>query len=227
MCIRDRNLKGKITFSGQDITDLIRFLDPNADGDVSATELQAGLDLAKAPPPQQSFCDDSFVLMNKFEASMKKKAQTVVRLFHEIDADRSGKLDIRELGVALDALAGPSARARRVYVDASASPGGSVSQNFCNTTSPPGGRDGALRRVSRSPRVLCETEREAGHGGVRGGARGAARGVGPERVEWRRRRVGGGLGRRAGAPLQQVRELRHGREPTPGVRHEDAEGRVP
>ena len=36
-----------------------------------------------------------------------------------------------------------------------------------------------------------------------------------------------GLGRRAGAPLQQVRELRHGREPTPGVRHEDAEGRVP
>ena len=49
-----QNLKGKITFSGQDITDLIRFLDPNADGDVSATELQAGLDLAKAPPPQQS-----------------------------------------------------------------------------------------------------------------------------------------------------------------------------
>ena len=43
---------------------------------------------------------------------MKKKAQTVVRLFHEIDADRSGKLDIRELGVALDALAGPSARER-------------------------------------------------------------------------------------------------------------------
>ena len=107
-----QNLKGKITFSGQDITDLIRFLDPNADGDVSATELQAGLDLAKAPPPQQSFCDDSFVLMNKFETSMKKKAQTVVRLFHEIDADRSGKLDIRELGVALDALAGPSARER-------------------------------------------------------------------------------------------------------------------
>ena len=36
----------------------------------------------------------------------------MVRLFHEIDADRSGKLDIRELGVALDALAGPSARER-------------------------------------------------------------------------------------------------------------------
>lgn len=107
-----QNLEGKITFGQQDISDLIRFLDPSADGDVSALELQAGLDLAQALPPQQSFVDDAFVLMNKFEASMKKKAQTVVRLFHEIDADRSGKLDIRELGVALDMLAGPSARER-------------------------------------------------------------------------------------------------------------------
>ena len=106
------NLKGELKFSNQDITDLIRFLDPNADGDVTVTELDAGVRTAFDPPVDASFVDDAFVLMSKFEDSMKKKSQRVVDLFHDIDKDRSGSLTIRELEVALNDLCGPSARAR-------------------------------------------------------------------------------------------------------------------
>ena len=78
----------------------------------SATELQAGLDLAKAHPTtvilRRLACFDEQV-----RAVGEKKAQTVVRLFHEIDADRSGKLLLGARRFALDALAGTSARERR------------------------------------------------------------------------------------------------------------------
>ena len=106
------NLRGELKFSNQDITDLIRFLDPNADGDVTSVELNAGIRIAFDPPQDASFVDDAFVLMSKFEDSMKKKSQRVVDLFHDIDKDRSGSLTIRELEVALNELCGPSARAR-------------------------------------------------------------------------------------------------------------------
>ena len=106
------NLKGRLKFSGRDVVDLIRFLDPNADGDVTASELDGGLRLSFDAPPEQSFADDAFVLMNKFELSMKRKAQRVVDLFHEVDKDRSGSLSVRELEKALNELCGPSARAR-------------------------------------------------------------------------------------------------------------------
>lgn len=106
------NLRGELKFGNQDITDLIRFLDPNADGDVTVTELDAGVRTAFDPPVDASFVDDAFVLMSKFEDSMKKKSQRVVDLFHDIDKDRSGSLTIRELEVALNDLCGPSARAR-------------------------------------------------------------------------------------------------------------------
>lgn len=106
------NLRGELRFSNQDITDLIRFLDPNADGDVTVKELEAGVLVGFDPPQDASFVDDAFVLMSKFEDSMKKKSQRVVDLFHDIDKDRSGSLTIRELEVALNDLCGPSARAR-------------------------------------------------------------------------------------------------------------------
>ncbi|KAJ8600472.1 hypothetical protein CTAYLR_001483 [Chrysophaeum taylorii] len=110
-----QNMKGHLSFSDTDLTDLIRFLDPDADGDLSVHELRAGVEAALRP--QSSDANQRveiivFGLMETFQEEMKSSGLRISEVFRSMDEDGSGSISVAELRATLDRICGPSAKER-------------------------------------------------------------------------------------------------------------------
>ncbi|KAJ1449623.1 hypothetical protein M885DRAFT_534945 [Pelagophyceae sp. CCMP2097] len=102
------NLRGELKFSEQDLMDLHRFLDPDADANVSLLELRVGLERTAEDESTSSLADEAAIVMARLEDEMKGKGQRVVDLFRALDVDNSGRVTTLELESMLEQMAGPS-----------------------------------------------------------------------------------------------------------------------
>lgn len=107
-----QNARGVLAFSDSDITDLIRFLDPNADGDITLNEFRSGFERAVGPPTNALLHDVVFGILEVFADEMKKNGLRISDVFRDMDKDGSGTISVAELQATLGRVCGPSARDR-------------------------------------------------------------------------------------------------------------------
>lgn len=98
------NARGVTTFSDRDVSELLRFLDPDADGDLTLTELRAGFTRAMLPAAQNVANDAALAIMEKFEMEMKKKNLRIADLFRIADRDGSGSISFFKMGKMMQNL---------------------------------------------------------------------------------------------------------------------------
>ncbi len=100
------------TFSEEDLTNLLRYMDPNGDGDLDVKEVEDAIRRAHLDDAASAVEAEAGQIMQKLEEFMNEKHMRVIDLFNVLDEDGSGEITIYELRKGLISLAAPSAEAR-------------------------------------------------------------------------------------------------------------------
>jgi len=105
--IDDRELKKgikklKIKMSAKNVYELLRFVDPDGDGDISKGEFQQAVDKLDKPSEMDEFAASAGGTVMQLEAHMKKNKIRMLDLFRQIDKDGSGDIDNKELKAGIE-----------------------------------------------------------------------------------------------------------------------------
>ena len=98
--------KLKMNLSIKQMIDLLRFIDPNADGDLSWGEFQLAVKRIDEPTAMDMFAANAGETIMQLEAEMTKQKCRMLDLFHQIDKDKSGMIDNAELRKGLQKICG-------------------------------------------------------------------------------------------------------------------------
>ena len=80
--------------------------DPDADGDISWGEFQLGAQKLDKPSEMDEFAANAGGTIMQLEAHMKKNKIRMLDLFRQIDKDKSGEIDNKELKAGLEKIIG-------------------------------------------------------------------------------------------------------------------------
>merc|ERR1711871_1258138 len=100
------------TFSEEELTNLLRYMDPNGDGDLDVQEVEDAIRRAHLDDAASAVEAEAGQIMQKLEDFMNEEHMRVIDLFNVLDEDGSGEITIYELRKGLISLAAPSAEAR-------------------------------------------------------------------------------------------------------------------
>ncbi|GMH60857.1 hypothetical protein TL16_g03141 [Triparma laevis f. inornata] len=105
--IDDRELKKgikklKIKMSAKNLYELLRFVDPDADGDISWGEFKMAVEKLDKPSEMDEFAASAGGTIMQLEAHMKKNKIRMLDLFRQIDKDGSGEIDNKELKAGIE-----------------------------------------------------------------------------------------------------------------------------
>lgn len=89
-----------------EITDLVRYLDPNLDGYITRNELVHAIRRAHLPPNALYAEYQCSIVMSKLEKYMHSQELRLKDLFNILDKDRSGHLNLKEFEKGVKALVG-------------------------------------------------------------------------------------------------------------------------
>jgi hypothetical protein len=93
--------KDRFAFSDDCILEMMTFIDPNADGTTTLTEITEGLEKADQDPGQNKKSAAAAAVLKKLEKAMIAEGGDLAVIFAEIDKDGSGSVNSEELGEAL------------------------------------------------------------------------------------------------------------------------------
>jgi Ca2+-binding EF-hand superfamily protein len=99
-------------FSEEELTNLLRYMDPNGDGDLDVQEVEDAIRRAHLDDAASAVEAEAGQIMQKLEDFMNEKQMRVIDLFMMLDEDGSGEITINELRKGLIKLAAPSAAER-------------------------------------------------------------------------------------------------------------------
>uniref|UniRef100_A0A7S2B085 EF-hand domain-containing protein n=1 Tax=Florenciella parvula TaxID=236787 RepID=A0A7S2B085_9STRA len=100
------------TFSEKDLTDLLRYMDPNGDGELDIQEVEDALRRAHMDPDSAAAEEKAGAIMKRLEEIMNQRQMRVIDLFRELDDDDSGSITLGELRDGLIKFAQPSGEER-------------------------------------------------------------------------------------------------------------------
>jgi hypothetical protein len=92
------------TWDKEDVLQLLRYMDPSGDSDVTLLEAELAFRRFKAPPEYLQVLQSATPLVSKLEAYMASKLVRVVDLFRRIDADDSNRISVEELQMAVEKM---------------------------------------------------------------------------------------------------------------------------
>jgi Ca2+-binding EF-hand superfamily protein len=87
----------EMKFSEDDLINFIRYMDPEADGDMGIAEFEEGLKRSEQPPSALAFAQKAGRIMGRLEDFMIENSMRIKDLFKFIDTDRSGHITLEEL----------------------------------------------------------------------------------------------------------------------------------
>mmetsp|Transcript_17631 Transcript_17631/g.53981 ORF Transcript_17631/g.53981 Transcript_17631/m.53981 type:complete len:441 (-) Transcript_17631:75-1397(-) len=101
-----------LLFSEQELTNLIRFMDPDGNGDLEVHEVKEAVTRAMQGDAANKMEQRASRVMKKLEDFMNKRQMRIIDLFRHFDEDNSGSITLEELQEGLEKLAGPNAHDR-------------------------------------------------------------------------------------------------------------------
>jgi len=104
--------KKRREFTENEIVALIRFMDPDADGDLSIEEVKAAVLKTEEETEEEKTFKRVEGVICRLEEYMKKKGIRMSDLFESLDSSGDGTLSPEELIVGLETIADPSKRGR-------------------------------------------------------------------------------------------------------------------
>lgn len=99
-------------FTSDELRTLVRYVDPNGDGDIAPNELNDAMRRFNSDHKELELEHQAAAIMEKLETFMDQRQLRVKDLFLQLDEDHSGEISFKELQRGLVAMAAPSARLR-------------------------------------------------------------------------------------------------------------------
>ena len=105
--VDDREIKKgikalKIKMTAANLSQLLKFVDPDRDGDVSLPEFKSAVERVDKPSSMDVFAANAGGAIMQLERHMTKNKIRMSDLFREIDEDNSGFIDNQELRIGLE-----------------------------------------------------------------------------------------------------------------------------
>ena len=99
----------QLEWSETDLSNLMRYMDPDGDGDLSVDELEDSMTRAAQTPRALAVERQAGAVIARLEDEMNRRNMRIRDLFAQVDADHSGVITPDELRDGLDKMCGPSA----------------------------------------------------------------------------------------------------------------------
>lgn len=99
-------------FSEMELTDLLRYMDPNGDGSLDVGEVNAAVRRAHLEPAAAAAESKAGKIMLKLEEVMNRENMRIIDLYRRLDDDNSGSITLKELHAGLVSIAAPSGEER-------------------------------------------------------------------------------------------------------------------